>query len=390
MDADVVAMLEEALEAVDPATEAVRARLLANLAEELGFSSQHERRQRLANEALAIARQVQDPVTLAHVLARRYSTLLSTAERREEMVELAALATRLNDATLSLWAGLWVALTNLTIGDADRFERGLAAAVQRAEELGQPVLRWAVGFVHSGGHRLAGRLAEAEATADEALAVGQAAGIRDAARIHNGNLFWVRYDQGRLDELIGRFERHRTREDADPLTLSALALAYCELERPDDARPVFDRVAVDAFAALHGNFTWTYEVGILAHVCADVGDAERAAILYDLLAPHRGLVITVGNACIGGVDHYLALLSLTLGQLDEAEAYFRSAAALHERIAAPTLLARTRLEWARMIRRNTDGGDGRARALLHQALTSAVELGLGTVERRARALLETP
>src|SRR5206468_3633094 len=151
-------MLEAALETVDPAAEAVRARLLANLAEELGFSSQHERRQRLAEEALAIARQLADPVTLAHVLARRYSTLVCTAERREEMVELAALAARLNDAALSFLAGLMLALTDLTVGDAERFGRGLAAAVQRAEELGQPVLRWWAGFVLSGGHRLAGRL----------------------------------------------------------------------------------------------------------------------------------------------------------------------------------------------------------------------------------------
>ncbi|MDQ1490403.1 MAG: hypothetical protein QOJ23_2917, partial [Actinomycetota bacterium] len=112
-------------------------------------------------------------------------------------------------------------------------------------------------------------------------------------------------------------------------------------------------------------------------------------IIYDLLAPHHGLVITTGGACAGGADHYLGLLSRTLGRLDEAEAHFASAAALHERIAAPTLLARTRLEWAQMIRRRAGGADIRARDLLHQALGSAVELGLGTVERRARALLET-
>jgi hypothetical protein len=58
------------------------------------------------------------------------------------------------------------------------------------------------------------------------------------------------------------------------------------------------------------------------------------------------------------------------------------------RIGAPTWLARTRLEWARMLLTLRGAGDmERAQELLRQALTTARELGLGNVERRAMALL---
>src|SRR5204862_1959836 len=113
----------------------VKARLLANLAEELGFSPQHGRRQRCAAEALSTARRLGDPVTLAHVLARRFSTVPTTPEARDDIVELAALATQLDDPTLSLWAGLWLALADWTASDAAAFESGLAVSARRASEL---------------------------------------------------------------------------------------------------------------------------------------------------------------------------------------------------------------------------------------------------------------
>jgi hypothetical protein len=61
---------------------------------------------------------------------------------------------------------------------------------------------------------------------------------------------------------------------------------------------------------------------------------------------------------------------------------------MHERIGARALLERTRVAWAEMLvarGRSTDGG--RIRELLGLAITTARELGLAGVERRATALL---
>lgn len=92
VDAPRVKALERALDGIGTADSTVRARLLANLADELVWSDQHERRQGLAAEALALARRSGDPVTLAYVLARRYPTLVPSAERRAKMAELEQLA----------------------------------------------------------------------------------------------------------------------------------------------------------------------------------------------------------------------------------------------------------------------------------------------------------
>jgi hypothetical protein len=101
------------------------------------------------------------------------------------------------------------------------------------------------------------------------------------------------------------------------------------------------------------------------------------------------LVLTAGGS-LGAVAYYLGFVAATAGVFGEAERRFAAAASTHERIGAPTWLARTRLEWARMLLRRAGPDDaGRARELLGEALTTARDLGLANIERRAVRLLHS-
>ena len=64
-----IPLLEEALDQLPEADGALRARLLARLAAALYWSASAERRESLAEEAIAMARRVGDPATLAFVLS---------------------------------------------------------------------------------------------------------------------------------------------------------------------------------------------------------------------------------------------------------------------------------------------------------------------------------
>jgi uncharacterized protein HemY len=102
------------------------------------------------------------------------------------------------------------------------------------------------------------------------------------------------------------------------------------------------------------------------------------------------VVISLAGGITGSVAFYLGLLSTTSGEWQEAEAYFTTAAATHKRIGAPTWLARTRLEWARMLLARAEPEDGeRAHDLLRQALATARDLGLVNIERGAVELLSS-
>src|SRR4029079_16647447 len=95
----------------------------------------------------------------------------------------------------------------------------------------------------------------------------------------------------------------------------------------------------------------------LSIVSARLDDGPGAARLHDLLAPFAHQFVFTAAGAWGSVNHYLGLLAATLGRLDEADSPFGAPAAVHERIGAPTWLARTRLEWARMLLARSGPGD---------------------------------
>jgi hypothetical protein len=295
VDAERVAVLEAALEVTGSSDSALRARLLANLASELVFSIENDRRWNLFSEAVAMARRLDDLVTLGQVLARAGSLAGPSAELRAQCAELTDVAARLADPVLAYWGEMWSGLSALSGGDGQGHEQHLRAAAQLAAELGQPFLQWLSSNVGSCRAAVAGQLAEAEAIADETLRMGQAAGLPDAFRVYGANLYWVRHAQGRLDEQLDLLARAAARDEASPITRAAYALALCELDRPAEARPVLEAVATQEFQRFANNYSWLYGLCLAASVCAAIGDAENAGVLVALLSPNRGLIGHIGG-----------------------------------------------------------------------------------------------
>src|SRR5207248_6324514 len=232
----------------------------------------------------------------------------------------------------------------LVFGDGAAHEHFLGRARHAAFEIGQPFFRWFTGFQTVNQSRLAGRLALAKEQANQTMELGLAAGVPDARRIHAANMFGLHYDTGRLAEFAALAGRRRV---SDPLSSALFALTFAELGRPDEARVFIEELHPDRFSAIP-EFLRLYGLTRFAEACARVGDADRAAVLYDLLAPHQGIMATSGGDTSGAVDHYLGLLAVTLERHAAAADHFAAAAVVPEAFPAPTLLARTRLEWARM------------------------------------------
>jgi tetratricopeptide (TPR) repeat protein len=93
---------------------------------------------------------------------------------------------------------------------------------------------------------------------------------------------------------------------------------------------------------------------------------------------------------IGCSSRYLGLLTATLGRLDDAERHFEDALAMNTRMGARPWVARTQLDYARMLRKRDAAGDAaRARELLQQALATAQEIGMAKVAADCEALLAT-
>ena len=389
VDAERVALLEAALDATGPRKDPLRARLLANLADELHFVGDSSRRRALSDEALTIARRSGDPATLAQVLVARCPAIWepSTAgERLANVEELLSVAERLGDPAVAVWAWIWRFIAATEQGDLTESDRSLEHVTKLAAELRQPTLLWMTSYSRAGRLLLAGRLGEAEHAVMEARELGVRAGQPDAHMFFGMQRYQLRFEQGRLGELVDRY-RQIVDEGGGPTTRAYLALAYCDLNRIEDARRVFAPLAARV-DDLPVNIGWLEVTSLSAAVCSSLGDQSLAARLHNRLEPYADQL--AGHAVLwgGSVSYYLGLLATTLERYEEAEARFAAAQTFHEQFAAPTWLARTRLEWARMLlTRRQPGDDERARHLLGKALETARELGLANIDRRAVELL---
>jgi tetratricopeptide (TPR) repeat protein len=394
-DAERVRTVEAALQAVGVADTPIRARLLAVLAEELIYQEQaRERRTELSREAVALARRLGDPATLARVLLNRQYTIMTPdtlAERLAENEEILGLAETLGDPAMTTSASLLRARAAMEQGDAEESSARLQTAERLADELGQPVLRWMAQVYRANRLTMAGRLEEADQLVEATGELGAGTRQPDARLFLYMQRYQLRLERGSLEEMEPDLEALVAEDSGIPAFQAMLALCRCHGPRPERARSLLAGLADGDFTGVPFHHLWLFTLATAAWVATTLEDEDRAATLHELLVPYSDQVISLAVNVSGSVAHYLGLVASTLGRFDEAEERFAAAEATHERIGAPTWLARTRLEWARMLLTRRNAGDAeRARELLGQALTSARGVGLANIERRAVELLSSP
>jgi tetratricopeptide (TPR) repeat protein len=297
------------------------------------------------------------------------------------LVEATAAAEQLGDPAV-LFSALYIGVQAETqAGNLAEVDRQLARVTALADEVGQPDLRWIATYLRADRALLAGDAAEAERLVEAAYAIGRETGQRGAGTIYAAGMQSIRWHQGRQHEVAALLVEAAA---ADP-DLGVLQVAPGATSPPGedaaDLAAAVERTPLDA--------SWDLAMTIFAERAGRARDAAVAAKLYDELLPFRSKFAYASSICRGPVSHYLGILAAVLERYDDAEALFAEAAELNERLEAPFHLARTQLEWARMLSERVGPGDrDRARELLERARSTAGQYGCAQVERRAERLLE--
>jgi class 3 adenylate cyclase/tetratricopeptide (TPR) repeat protein len=386
VDTDRVEALEEALAALGEEDPARRARLLAILGVELLYSADQTRCRHLSDEALALARRVGDPRVIGSVIGLRWATLWDprwAVERLHLADELLSLARVTADPSIRFW-GLWRGhLAQMELGQTERAAESLEAARGQAAYLGHHFPKWCVKLSDVPAAVAAGRLDQVE----EAIRELPDSWVADGATVQAAALASLYYEQGRMGEVEDLLLTQIERLPRVPLFQALLALAYLETGRVADARATFARFRPDPTEHVFDYFAGP-TAAVLSLVCAELGDEDGAARLLARIAPYTDQIASHPGLWFGSFAHWAGLLATTLQRWPEADAYFATASATHQRIGAATWLARTRVEWARMLLAAGNAADReRARNLLHEALGTARRAGLLNIERRAAELL---
>jgi tetratricopeptide (TPR) repeat protein len=396
VDRELVSLLEEALATLGRRDDAVRARLLARLAMELYFAGAAEQRATLVDEAVAIARRLGDPATIAYALNARYAALWSpenAAERLEIADEVLELARRANDHRLAREGRGRRIVALLELGDIATAHSEIDVHANAADELRQPYGRWQAAVWQATEALLAGRFADGESRAQEALELGRRVRATDAENCFATQSFIAAMELGRLGELQHTVEQLAKREPEPMRWITGLAYLHAELGHRDQAAAAFEPIAARGFAAIARDNQWLMRIATLADTCAFLGDAAHAGELHTLLLPFaaRNVVMVEGWACLGSAARPLAMLLATVGRWDDAEPLFQAAIDFNSRLGARPWLARTELGYAQMLlARRTKGDPRRAHDLLQTALATAQSLGMTTLaERAAKQLAAT-
>jgi tetratricopeptide (TPR) repeat protein len=287
-----VGLLEEALVALGDTDSRLRARVLARLARALLSTPQLDRRLQLSQEAVAVARRLGDPATLAAVLYDRHLAIWGAdqpalaGERLAMATEVIDLAERTGDWAMAL-RGRGLRRTDLLeVGDLVDFDADLEAAERTAEQLRQLHHRWQLPLAHATRAMLAGRFAEAEELAAQGLAMGRRAGDKGVGLRYAAVIATLRLLEGRFGETVELFQRLSTRVPALPVYRAALAGALIEAGRADEAQAEVERLAAGDLAALPRDLGWSWTLAGMAFICHHLGDPTRAATVRELLEPY--------------------------------------------------------------------------------------------------------
>jgi tetratricopeptide (TPR) repeat protein len=231
-----------------------------------------------------------------------------------------------------------------------------------------------------------GRFSEAAQQAWLALDSGGRAGEVDAEQFLVLQLGIIRMLQGEFDEAEVRAAADRY--PRVPAWRCGLAHLLAQQGRMAEARHELATVSASGFASQR-NVHWLAGMSLLAAASTSLGDTERAAVLYEQLAPYASLVVVVGGAfaCLGSVSHYLGGLAATLGRLEQAIRHYQDALTVHHRMGARPWVATTELAWARMLLAHGAPGDRpRADELLADARRTAEEIDMRDPPGGLRAL----
>jgi DNA-binding CsgD family transcriptional regulator len=338
-----------------------------------------------------MARRVGEPSALASSLRLQLGLPWQPQEVEQRLTsatEMLRLAQQMNDNECICNAIYWRLYALLEMGDTQAWDAERETFAQCAEALQSPQHMRNAQALLAMRALMRGHFADSEALAQQALSIAQRLQAENVSGAFGLQMFTIRREQGRLQELEPVVKYFVQQHGVASTWRPGLALIYSELGRQREARREFEHLAQHDFADFPRDGLWLSCMTYLAEICAYLGDATRAAMLYPLLLPYAGRCIVVGGqvACYGAASRYLGMLAATMAHWQEAERHFEDALTMNANMGARPWLAHTQHDYAAMLTdRNQPGDAEQAAALLQDALSTARELGMRALEARIAA-----
>jgi len=373
-------LLETALAQLGPEDSNARALVLGRLAQWGHFNVARRQRRELTRDAVAMARRLGDPETLAAVLQYRYWAMDGPDDIDRQIataVEIRSLGQRTRDRE-TLLQGLKCELhARFELGDFEASQRVAAELNALATQIQQPeYLR--LGFMwDSLVAGVEGRYADAEANAAEAAAILERTEHPQLYALYFGLSLPWRWLQGRMEDLRILLEIGTTGR-ASPGETALTAWVASEIGERGHAEKLLAGLTREGVADGDRNFHWWFVMVGLAQTALNLGDKAWAATLYDLIEPYAEHNCRAGQATfLGAASMQLGALALLLGRVEVAVGHLEAALIRHEEMGARPLAAMTKHLLASALGASSPLRDeSRAETLDDEATAVAAALGV--------------
>lgn len=384
-------VIQTALDATGLDPTPVRARLLAALAVSHEATSEWRERRELALEAVEVARATDDDATFVDVVDTTNLTLATPEDHGIYVTDVeraVVIADRLGDPVLRMrirYPLMWV---HWQRGDTAEAASTIATMQELAGWIGLPYTDYLLAQFITGHLVNQGRTDDAEAANERLLEIATRAGAADVAAVYGGLLTAIRWQQGRLDELVDFFIEMALDNPSVAALRSTIPCMLAELGRLEEAR----RWLADEEAAgfdFPRNSLWLVSMVNLLDAAVSTGGSGAAAELAARVAPYADLVICPAGVTVNGaVARALGRAATVSGDLEAAEEHFVTAHRIHARLGAPYWTARAELDHAELCLARRGRGDvARARELATKAAGTSEEFKCAALLARAEELL---
>jgi class 3 adenylate cyclase len=390
LDEQLLALLNEALERIGDERTARRAALLsAKSAEMYWVDNDISESERLVDEAIAIAREVDAPTTLAAALHRKVFIPTGPNAPRDRMAiadEMIELGEHCGDREAVLRGHAYRLWSSLELADVAAVDRELSLYAQLADELRMPEHTWHTHALRGMRVLLDGRTDEAERLAEEARRAGERAEQPLAQQYYGIQLTQIRSMQGRAAELLPRVRELAEEFPGIPAWQTGVISLAARSGDVELARRELERFAGDDFAAMPLDVNWAAAMSLMAEAIGLIGDERYAARAYEMLLPYEGLIVVVARAaaCNGPVDRVLGMLCQAMGDLDAAERHLGNAVEISTRMGDRPGMALGGMALAEVLLERDRANDRvLALELLSDVLGTAREMGARWIVDRA-------
>ncbi|MBI2766634.1 MAG: AAA family ATPase [Chloroflexi bacterium] len=375
-------LLSQALERVDAADVRLRARLTAKLAATLFWGPDPAMREQLSAQAISLAKESGDGLTLFEALDSRHFVLAAPGQLGERLAISAAmadLATSTGEAQLAFKAHYARLLDLWEAGEFAEGDAELQALELEASRLRRASYTWVLATARVLRAQMRGQFAEARALAHDARDLGRTTGGLVAFQMYTAQMFALNRAMGAAQDepLIRRFVDESP--EGIPVWRCGLTVLLAARD-PAEARPHFEQLVTQGLAKLPRDPNFMTSIAYLSEAAAALGDVAAASELYDLFLPYdrRSVIVNTGVAYENCTSHYLGMLAAVARDWPRALRHFDEAVAFNTKAGALPYLAATNCELARTLMNRGHAGDGlRALGLINDAIKVGHEVGAG-------------